>query len=67
MDGHSAVLLTVPFPFIFLFRMDLVPRCECSSLFHVPNQREGLGLLEYQAMPSLRDVSHDGWLSTFTI
>ncbi len=30
-------------------------------------QREGMGLLEYQAMPSLRDVAHDGWwLRTFT-
>jgi hypothetical protein len=26
-----------------------------------------MGLLEYQAMPSLRDVAHDGWLFTFTI
>ncbi|MFN9906597.1 MAG: hypothetical protein ACK56F_10795, partial [bacterium] len=25
-------------------------------------QREGMGLLEYQAMPSLRDVAHDGVL-----
>jgi hypothetical protein len=24
-----------------------------------------MGLLEYQAMPSLRDVAHDGWLCTF--
>ncbi len=30
-------------------------------------QREGMGLLEYQAMPSLRDVAHDGVLCTFTI
>jgi hypothetical protein len=26
-----------------------------------------MGLLEYQAMPSLRDVAHDGWLRTFTV
>jgi hypothetical protein len=26
----------------------------------------GMGLLEYQTMPSLRDVAHDGWLCTFT-
>jgi hypothetical protein len=26
-----------------------------------------MGLLEYQAMPSLRDVTHDGWLCTFSI
>ncbi len=26
------------------------------------NQREGIGLLlHYQAMPSLREVAHDGW------
>jgi hypothetical protein len=25
-----------------------------------------MGLLEYRAMPSLRDVAHDGWLCTFT-
>ncbi len=31
------------------------------------SQREGMGLLEYQAMPSLRDVAHDGWLCTFTM
>jgi hypothetical protein len=30
-------------------------------------QREGMGRLEYQAMPSLREVAHDGWLCTFTI
>jgi hypothetical protein len=33
----------------------------------VPAQREGMDLLEYQAMTSLRDVAHDGWLCTFTI
>jgi hypothetical protein len=27
---------------------------------------EGKGLLEYQAMPSLRDVAHDGVLCTFS-
>jgi|688.fasta_scaffold2113374_1 hypothetical protein len=26
------------------------------------NQRESMVLLEYQAMPLLRDVAHDGWL-----
>ncbi len=26
-----------------------------------------MGLLEKQAMPSWRDVAHDGWLCTFTI
>jgi hypothetical protein len=26
-----------------------------------------MGLLEYQAMPSMRDVDHDGILCTFTI
>jgi hypothetical protein len=30
-------------------------------------QREGMGLLEYQVMPSLRDVAHDGVLCTFNI
>jgi hypothetical protein len=30
-------------------------------------QREGMGLLEYQAMPSLHDVAHAGWLFTFTL
>jgi hypothetical protein len=29
-------------------------------------QREGMGLLEYQAIPSLRDIAHDGWLCIFT-
>ncbi len=29
-------------------------------------QREGMGLLEYQAMPSLRDIAHDGWLCKCT-
>ncbi len=28
-------------------------------------QREGMGLPEYQVMPSLRDVAHDGVLCTF--
>ncbi len=26
------------------------------------DQREGMGLLDYRAMPSLRDVAHYGWL-----
>ncbi len=30
-------------------------------------QREGMGLLEYQAMPSLRDIVHDRWLCTLII
>ncbi len=30
------------------------------------HQREGMGLLEYQAMPSFRDVDHDCVLSTFS-
>ncbi len=31
-----------------------------------PHQREGMGLLEYyRAIPSLRDVAHDGWLCYF--
>jgi hypothetical protein len=30
-------------------------------------QREGMGLLEYQAMPSLRDVAPNEWLCIFTI
>ncbi len=29
-------------------------------------QREGRGLLEYQALPSLRDIAHDGVLCTFS-
>jgi hypothetical protein len=29
-------------------------------------QREGMGLPKYQAMPSLRDVAHDGVLCTFS-
>jgi hypothetical protein len=28
-------------------------------------QKEGMGLQEHQAMPSLRDVAHDGWLCKF--
>jgi hypothetical protein len=32
---------------------------------YVYEQREGTGLLEYRAMPSLPDVAHDGVLSTF--
>jgi hypothetical protein len=31
------------------------------------DQREGMGLLEYQAMPSLREVTYDGWLCTCTV
>jgi|688.fasta_scaffold682262_1 hypothetical protein len=33
---------------------------------HSYNQRAGMGLLEHQAMPSLREVAHDGWLCKFT-
>jgi hypothetical protein len=28
-------------------------------------QKEGMGLLEYHAMPSLPKVAHDGWLCMF--
>jgi hypothetical protein len=30
------------------------------------SQPERRYLLEYQAMPSLREIAHDGWLCTFT-
>jgi hypothetical protein len=33
---------------------------ECRS------KREGMGLLEYQTVPSLRDVAHDRWLCKFS-
>ncbi len=29
-------------------------------------QREAMGLLEYQTMPSLRDIAHGGVLCTFS-
>ncbi len=32
-----------------------------------PYQRDGMGLLEHQVMPALRDLAHDGWLCTFII
>ncbi len=39
----------------------------CAVYKYRGNQREGVGLLEYQgAMPSLRDVAHDGDLCTFS-
>jgi hypothetical protein len=36
--------------------------CRLVYKLHWPGQREGTGLLEYQAVPSLRDVAHDGVL-----
>jgi hypothetical protein len=30
------------------------------------DQRESMGLLEYQALPSLHDIAHDGVLFTFS-
>jgi hypothetical protein len=36
------------------------------SPVHGCHQRECMGLLEYQAMPSFRDVAHDGVLCTFS-
>jgi hypothetical protein len=47
--------------------------CDLNDLFRVgavdppPAHREGMGLIEYNAMPSFRDVAHDGWLCTFTL
>jgi hypothetical protein len=32
----------------------------------IRNQGEGMGLLEYQAMSSFRDVAHDGVTCTFS-
>ncbi len=37
------------------------------SFFDGYTQREGMGLLEYQAMTSLRDIAQDDFLCTFTI
>jgi hypothetical protein len=31
------------------------------------HQRQDMGLVEYQAIPSLRDVAHDGVLCTLVI
>jgi|LakMenEpi03Aug12_release.lakeMendotaPanAssembly.Ray.scaffolds.fasta_scaffold1346325_1 hypothetical protein len=42
--------LTCPFPIPFLWS----------------HQREGMGLLDYQAMPALRDVALDGVLCSFS-
>jgi hypothetical protein len=43
----------------FLIRI----RNSCVRIFHrFLNQRKGMGLLEYQAMPSLRDIAHYGVL-----
>ncbi len=39
-------------------------RPHCSRL---STDYEGIGHIEYQAMPSLRDVAHDGWLCSFTL
>ncbi len=35
-------------------------------LYYCHSQREGMGLLEYQTMPSLREIAHNGWLCIFT-
>jgi hypothetical protein len=36
-------------------------------LCHVQREYAYMGLLEYQAMPSLRAVAHDGWLCTILL
>ncbi len=36
------------------------------SLDQIHNKRVGMGLLEYQAMPLLRDLAYDGVLCTFS-
>jgi hypothetical protein len=36
----------------------------CTYRRHSCHQREGIALLEYQDMPSLRDLAHDGVLCT---
>ncbi len=65
------------FPFMFsvlefesykLLQDEILPKAWSDCQCHSGNQREGTGLQEYQAMPSLRAVAHDGgWLSTFSI
>ncbi len=40
--------------------VDKLAEGECGA------QGEGMGLLEYQARPSLRDVAHDGVLCAFS-
>jgi hypothetical protein len=43
-------------------------QCTLYSAYSVcPDQREDVALLEHQAMPSLRNVAHDGQLCTFSI
>jgi hypothetical protein len=36
-------------------------------MVNICNQRESMSVLEYQTMPSLREVAHDGVLCTFSI
>jgi hypothetical protein len=38
----------------------------CAIVHYCAYQREDMGSPEYQVMPSVRDVAHDGWLFTFT-
>ncbi len=57
---HSSSL-----PRFFYFVRLLVSSVLCDCIFS-PLQRGGMGLLEYSAMPSLRDVAHAGLLCTFT-
>ncbi len=35
--------------------------------YRVITREKALGLLEYQAMPSFRDVAHNGWLCTLIV
>jgi hypothetical protein len=50
---------------LFIYRLGFVGKHKFGKSYS-SHQREGMVLLEYQAMSSLRDLAHYGWLCTFT-
>jgi hypothetical protein len=56
-EDHSEPLYVVEALAIYNIEDKILNNC---------NQREDMSPLEYQAMPSLRDVAHDGILCTFS-
>ncbi len=53
-------------PNVDQFPVHVYISCLTSSSLQCCHQREGMSLLEYQAIPSLRDVPHNGILCTLS-
>ncbi len=67
MPHHTPLqMFMIQIPMIYQYRtLQKIRKVQNAFMATVCYQKEGMSLLEYQALPSLRDVAHDGVLCTF--